>query len=417
MREVIRPRAPRGTPAAALATVALLLGGCWEAPPMETRQIGADGVGMQTTSNPDATELLRADNVLPEPIPPAPAPSAETPKAGDVYQNVQVLGDLSVAEFTRTMTAITAWVSPEAGCTYCHVGNNFASDGIYTKVVSRRMMQMTQNINAEWDGHVGEAGVTCLTCHRGNPVPEYIWFDEPPLNRQGGMAANSYGQNHANMEVGSVSLLDDPFERYLTEEPAPIRVIAKNALPIRDVRSNLSTQDTENTYSLMIHMSTSLGQNCTFCHNTRAFTDWEQSPPQRMTAWHGLQMVPALNNAYLEPLGPLYPMSRMGPEGDAPKVSCTTCHQGVNKPFYGVSMLDDYPVWRAPGPNAALEPVDPMVPMDEQPDQEGGAEEGGAADGEGAGAEATSRAPVPADGAGDDKLGLLDGDGAGTVVR
>ena len=295
---------PGVAPPLAILAGAFLLGGCFEAPPIESEQIGADGVGMQTIQNPDLREELVALNVLPEPLAKV---SGEGPKAKDVYQNVQVLGDLSVAEFTRTMQAITNWVSPDAGCTYCHVGNNFADDAVYTKVVSRRMMQMTQNINAEWDSHVGGTGVTCLTCHRGLPVPEYIWFQEPDLNRQGGFAANSYGQNHANMELGSISMLDDPFSKYLTEEPAPIRVIAKDALPVSDVRSNLSTQDTENTYSLMIHMSTSLGQNCTYCHNTRAFSDWEQSPPARMTAWHGLQMVPALNNQYLEPLGPGVP--------------------------------------------------------------------------------------------------------------
>ena len=60
---------------------------------------------------------------------------------------MQVLGDLSVAEFTRTMASITEWVSPEEGCNYCHIPENLASDDIYTKVVSRRMLQMTQDIN------------------------------------------------------------------------------------------------------------------------------------------------------------------------------------------------------------------------------------------------------------------------------
>ena len=365
----MRPAAFAG---AALA-LAALVGGCFEAPPVDSEQIGADGVGMQTMQSTELAAALAADNVLPEPLPASPAVEGG-PLAKDVYQNVQVLGDLSIAEFTRTMAAITAWVSPDAGCTYCHVGNNFADDSIYTKVVSRRMMQMTQNINAEWDSHVGDTGVTCLTCHRGNPVPEYIWFDTLEPNRQGGFAANSYGQNHANVGVGSTSMLDDPFSHYLTVDQAPIRVISQTALPLKGVAQALSTQSTENTYSLMVHMSTSLGQNCTYCHNTRAFTDWSQSPPQRTTAWHALRMVPALNQEYLEPLGPVYPMSRMGPKGDAPKVNCTTCHQGLYKPFYGVGMLDDYPVWKAPGPNAAIEPADPMVPMDEQPAGDGEAE-------------------------------------------
>lgn len=357
---------------ATLATGALL-GGCFEAPPVDAEQIGPDGVGMQTIHQPEALAELAAENALPEPLPPAPNVEG-APLAKDVYQNVQVLGDLSVAEFTRTMQAITAWVSPDAGCTYCHVGNNYASDGIYTKVVSRRMMQMTQNINAEWDSHVGITGVTCLTCHRGLPVPEYIWFDSLEPNRQGGFAANSYGQNHAATDVGSISMLYDPFSHYLTEDQAPIRVISQTALPVKGVKQNLSTQATENTYSLMFHMAKSVGQNCTYCHNSRNFSSWEESPPQRVTAWYGLRMVPDLNARYLEPLGPVYPDSRLGSLGDAPKVNCTTCHQGVAKPFYGISMLEDYPVWKAPGPSAAIEPVDPMVPMDEQPAQDGEAE-------------------------------------------
>ena len=379
-RGALRPRpSPLRALAVPVAAAAALLSGCFEAPPMDTDQIGYRGVAMETISNPDVTNPIKLANVLPEPLPKPPAVEGG-PKAGDVYQNVQVLGDLSVAEFTRTMAAITAWVSPDAGCTYCHVGNNFATDGIYTKVVSRRMMQMTMDINANWDSHVGDTGVTCLTCHRGQPVPEYIWFDQPPLNEQGGMAANSYQQNHANEEVGYTSMARDIFDRYLDGDPERIRVIAKNALPVRDVMTNEPTQATENTYSLMFHMAGSLGVNCTYCHNTRFFGSWEMSPPQRTTAWYSLKMVPELNDVYLNPLGPVYPESRLGPDTsenvvsdgmavsedgahvNAPKVNCTTCHQGVAKPFYGVSMLDDYPVWRGEdyqGPPFTV-PLDPM---------------------------------------------------------
>jgi len=142
-------------------------------------------------------------------------------------------------------------------------------------------------------------------------------------------------------------MLSDPFSKYLNNEPESIRVVANSVLPQGSLNSNnSSTQATENTYSLMMHMSDSLGVNCTYCHNSRAFSSWEQSPPARMTAWHGLQMVPSLNSEFLEPLGPTYPEHRLGSLGDAPKVNCETCHQNVSKPFLGESMLDDYPVWR-----------------------------------------------------------------------
>ena len=32
-----------------------------------------------------------------------------------------------------------------------------------------------------------------------------------------------------------------------------------------------SLKQTEHTYGLMMHMSDSLGVNCTYCHNTRSF--------------------------------------------------------------------------------------------------------------------------------------------------
>ncbi|MEM1356541.1 MAG: photosynthetic reaction center cytochrome PufC, partial [Planctomycetota bacterium] len=115
-------------------------------------------------------------------------PEAGEPLAKDIYENVQVLGELTEGNFNRLMTAITLWVSPEQGCGYCHAGaddGNYADDGLYTKVVARRMIQMNQNINEIWDGHVNanyEVGVNCYTCHRGLNVPTDIWFNITPVN-------------------------------------------------------------------------------------------------------------------------------------------------------------------------------------------------------------------------------------------
>jgi photosynthetic reaction center cytochrome c subunit len=126
---------------------ALLLGGC-EMPPPESTQWGYRGTGMEGLYNPDTLNELDANNIVPEALPAVPAVG---PKSKDVYQNVQVLGDLSVGEFTRLMAAITEWVSPEEGCNYCHVaGEGFAADTLYTKKVARVMIQMTQNANENW---------------------------------------------------------------------------------------------------------------------------------------------------------------------------------------------------------------------------------------------------------------------------
>ncbi len=92
----------------------------------------------------------------------------------------------------------------------------------------------------------------------------------------------------------------------------------------------------------MIHFSQSLRVDCTYCHNSRAFGDWEQSSPQRVTAWHGIRMVRDLDNTYIGSLPGVFPPVRLGTAGDVAKVDCGTCHQGVYKPVFGVSMAKDF---------------------------------------------------------------------------
>jgi photosynthetic reaction center cytochrome c subunit len=140
---------------------------------------------------------------------------------------------------------------------------------------------------------------------------------------------------HVNLS----SLPTDPLTPYLLEDK-PIRVNGPTPLPSGN-RS--STKQAEWTYGLMTHMSNSLGVNCTFCHNTRSFQSWENSPPQRITAYHGIRMARDVNNAYMVPLTDTFPIDRKGPGGDVAKVSCATCHQGAYKPLYGFPMIKDHP--------------------------------------------------------------------------
>ncbi len=340
--------------AALVPVLGALLAGC-ERPPMDTQQIGYRGTGMEQVQNPRLADQLASRNEVPAALPAAPS---EGPLAGTVYQNVQVLDDLSVAEFTRVMLAITQWVAPpDQSCAYCHAGADLANDDLYTKVVSRRMLQMVRDINSNWENHVGTTGVTCFTCHRGNAVPANIWFKDPGPAHASLTAGNKAGQNSPSPAVAMASLPVDPFSQFL-ETPNPIRVVSTAALP---GAGNSSTQQTEQTYGLMMHMSQSLGVNCTFCHNSRSFAEWDGSTPQRSTSWHGIRMVRNLNGTYLEPLTPAFPAARLGPLGDVGKVNCATCHQGANKPLLGVSMLGDYPELAgrraAPPAPAAAEPA------------------------------------------------------------
>ena len=348
-----------GAAAALVGGVALLF--TFERPPVDTVQLGYRGLGTEQVINPRTIPATLAKNAIPELVPSVPAAG---PKAGQIYKNVQVLGDLGVAEFARTMAAMTTWVSPEQGCNYCHNPNNMSSDEKYTKVVARRMLQMTARINAEWKSHVQETGVTCYTCHRGQPVPTYAWARDDTPPRAAGLSAGQAGQNLAKASVGLTSLPYDPFTPYLSED-ALIRVQtpAPRVMPAKP-----GIKDAEWTYALMMHMSTALGVNCTYCHNSRAWYSWEESPPQRTNAWHGIRMVRDLNNNYIDPLQPNWAANPYGPpdgptqprvgiHGDPLKVNCRTCHQGAYKPLLGVSMLRDYPELKAVTDLGAPPPV------------------------------------------------------------
>jgi photosynthetic reaction center cytochrome c subunit len=337
-----------GVAAVVLITVAMFLTAGWTHPPIHSTQTGYRGTAMDQIASPSDEALLKFVNALPDAIDKA---SPDGDRATAVYKNVKVLTDLSADQFNRVMLSITEWVAPEQGCGYCHNVENLADDSLYTKIVARRMLQMTRHINTDWKTHVATVGVTCYTCHRGAPVPSNIWFIDPAAPHAGGFAATNYGMGHPTPSNDSTDLPFDPYTPLLQGKQGnnSIRVVSTQALPVSG--EGASIQTTEQTYSLMLDMSKALGVNCTFCHNSRAFSDWAQSNPQRVTAWHGIQMVRELNDNFLTPLTSTFPPGRLGPHGDGPKLNCATCHQGVNKPLYGVSMAKDYPeLGGTPGP-------------------------------------------------------------------
>ncbi|SMX31835.1 photosynthetic reaction center cytochrome PufC [Maliponia aquimaris] len=314
----------------------------------DSLQTGPRGTGMSVPEfvadlavpDPDIAEVYEDPPLIPE---------AGEALARDIYQNVEVLGDLTEANFLRVMNAMTLWVSPEQGCAYCHGDGDvetYGADDLYTKVVARRMIEMTQNINESWDGHVNankQVGVTCFTCHRGQNVPSDIWFKIAPVN----MAAEGWSaiQNRATLRSQYTSLPADALEHYLLDY---------NRIGVHNLESRVSErvsdpdvpaiQDAERTYSLMNYVANSLGVNCVFCHNSRAFYDGGQVTPQWATATLGIAMVQELNNDYLVPLADVYPANRLGPiHGDAPKAACRTCHKGYQQPLQGTNVIRDYP--------------------------------------------------------------------------
>lgn len=251
---------------------------------------------------------------------PAPIAPVGPPTAGpSPWRNVQVLTDVGPAEFTRTMLAMSTWVAGTGNCAYCHNLADMSADTmaggtpIYTKLTARRMLRMVRDINGNYEAHVRNTGVTCYTCHLGKPVPKSTWVYDGNPNQ---------------------------VDRYFLDRSA-VRVQTHIVAPSNANRS--SVKQTEFTYAVMMKMSGALGVSCNECHNSRAFNSWIQAPPQRVQAYHGVQMVRHANYQYLLPLNSVLPASRLGPMGDAPKVYCATCHNGAYKPLYGYPMAKDYP--------------------------------------------------------------------------
>jgi photosynthetic reaction center cytochrome c subunit len=281
---------------------------------VDSVQVGYRGTAMEQNYDHGDVKKQFAQVKIPTPLPPA----GESPPGPLPWQNVQVLNDISVGEFNRTMVAMSTWVAGTGNCAYCHNIANLAADTLpngkplYTKLVARRMLQMTRQINGQYSQHVKNTGVTCYTCHLGKPLPNGLWF---------------------------YSSQTDYLRHYLDRDGA--RVITQQVTPTNMNRS--SVKQTEWTYALMISQSRSLGVNCTYCHNSRQFASWNAAPPARVTAYHGILMLRDVNQNYLSPLQPVYPSVRLGMQGDAPKAQCVTCHNGNYKPLYGAQMTKDYP--------------------------------------------------------------------------
>jgi photosynthetic reaction center cytochrome c subunit len=324
----------------------------------DTVQRGYRGTAMVQLSKASQLAAVKDLHAIPE-ADPIDDPDPSLPSIRSKYKNVQVLDDLTVLEFSRLMNALSEWVAPEEGCTYCHNTKNMASDEKYTKLVARQMLIMTRRINNDWKSHVGNTGVTCWTCHRGKAVPSGDWYsriDEKEVPKFMGHKRNQNTPGIAT--IANTSLPYDPLSQYLIREN-PIRVQGTAALP---TDNKTGVPNAEQTYALMLYMSKSLGINCTYCHHTQNFASWELSPPPRATAWYGIRMVRDLNQHFLIPIGGLLPDYRLGEFGDSPKVGCATCHKGAYKPLYGVSMQEDYPeLWRKGGPLVKSNYVSPPL--------------------------------------------------------
>ncbi|MDQ2733071.1 MAG: c-type cytochrome, partial [Armatimonadota bacterium] len=111
-------------------------------------------------------------NVLAAADPPAGGDVAKQPTAAEKFKNIKVLRDLPADQLMTIMSKFNAGLGVKCG--FCHVmganGANFESDDKPEKGAARKMIVMSQDINAHQKAVGGK--VTCYMCHHGHASPE-----------------------------------------------------------------------------------------------------------------------------------------------------------------------------------------------------------------------------------------------------
>ena len=319
----------------------------WTHPSAAGVELGPPGQSMILF--PQGQQVEPVPQLPPAPLP-AVAPSGQLASA--VYKNVQVLGNVDQAEFMRLQEAITRWVSPKQGCGFCHAGNDFASDAKPQKIAARLMLSMTRTINADWSNHVAPAGVTCYTCHRGQPIPAETWFPQEPKPVKP-LVALQQPYNEAADTVRKFFPDTGWALFYVGDEN--ISAGSNSVLPDNQVHAVIVVT---RIYEMMMQLSDGMGVNCGFCHHSRAFADWSQSTPQRWTAHYALEQIRDLNNRFLLKLADAIPMKRIrvhetslpvlpaveaGIQSGNGLAVCAPCHYSQPKPMGGADVISTYP--------------------------------------------------------------------------
>jgi hypothetical protein len=106
-----------------------------------------------------------------------PLLAQDQPKAGQrpAPKNLQLLKPEDIRPMMRAFT-----VALGGKCDMCHVQGDFASDENEHKVIARKMIVMTREINTKFPD--GKEHVTCYTCHRGSHEPKTAPDAAPAAN-------------------------------------------------------------------------------------------------------------------------------------------------------------------------------------------------------------------------------------------
>ena len=93
---------------------------------------------------------------------------AKAPRQIPDPTNLKLLKATTGAEIGQIMRTFTAGLGVQCG--YCHQQGNYASDDNPKKIAARKMIELTQAVNAKFAD--SKMHVTCYTCHRGEAEPK-----------------------------------------------------------------------------------------------------------------------------------------------------------------------------------------------------------------------------------------------------
>jgi len=100
--------------------------------------------------------------------------------ADSVFKNIKVIKGKNSVSAEHFLWMMNWGWSAELGvsCSHCHIIGKWESDSLDTKDIARGMWNMRVKINDEiLPGITGKSydndpAVSCITCHRGKPVPD-----------------------------------------------------------------------------------------------------------------------------------------------------------------------------------------------------------------------------------------------------
>ena len=232
--------------------------------------------------------------------PPAAA-SPDGPKAGDDLPEREGAGRPERRRVhAPRWSAITAWVAPRArAATTATTPENLADDSMYTKVVARRMMQMTQHINTDWKTARRPTPASPATpATAASRCPANVWFTRRRRTTSANFIGDKAGQNTPADSGGAGLAAVRPVHALPAGRRRPIRVDGTTALPTGNAASHPA--DRADLRPDDAHVDSRWASTAPTATTRATSATGTAAPPQRATAWHGIRMVRDLNNDYID---------------------------------------------------------------------------------------------------------------------